>query len=341
MYINQAKANMAAGQPAVGISCGLQSPVSTEICARLGYDWVMLEQQHWVWDWSLFQHALISIVAGGSVPFARVSRNNVTEIGQALDAGMLGIVVPMVHTAEDARRAGEAVRYPPRGVRSLGATHAQRYGSDYIEWADDQILMMVQIESAQAVANAEAILAEPTVDGCWIGPADMGRSMQLEPDVAGTDAEAAYAKRRPGRQKHRNLLPECPVPTAKKPPSASSRACSSSAAATTANGSAASAPKTSPPPAPLRTSRELTASSLGSLPVFHLSGGEKIPASSRRKSVRGPPPVRKPPLPPMHSYSRRHPTSTCDPSRPNASTRMAETTVAIVATDRSTRPATA
>ena len=101
----------------------------------------MLEQQHWVWDWSLFQHALISIVAGGSVPFARVSRNNVTEIGQALDAGMLGIVVPMVHTAEDARRAGEAVRYPPRGVRSLGATHAQRYGSDYIEWADDQILM--------------------------------------------------------------------------------------------------------------------------------------------------------------------------------------------------------
>ena len=120
MYINQAKANMAAGQPAVGISCGLQSPVSTEICARLGYDWVMLEQQHWVWDWSLFQHALISIVAGGSVPFARVSRNNVTEIGQALDAGMLGIVVPMVHTADDARRAGEAVRYPPRGVRSLG-----------------------------------------------------------------------------------------------------------------------------------------------------------------------------------------------------------------------------
>ena len=118
MYINQAKANMAAGQPAVGISCGLQSPVSTEICARLGYDWVMLEQQHWVWDWSLFQHALISIVAGGSVPFARVSRNNVTEIGQALDAGMLGIVVPMVHTADDARRAGEAVRYPPRGIRS-------------------------------------------------------------------------------------------------------------------------------------------------------------------------------------------------------------------------------
>ena len=185
---------MARGEPAIGISCGLASPVSTEICARLGYDWVMLEQQHWVWDWSLFQHGLISIVAGGSVPFARVSRNNVTEIGQALDAGMLGIVVPMVHTADDARRAGEAVRYPPRGVRSLGATHAQRYGPDYMDWADDQILMMVQIESAQAVANAEAILAEPTVDGCWIGPADMGRSMQLEPDVAGTDAEAAYAR---------------------------------------------------------------------------------------------------------------------------------------------------
>ncbi len=194
MFVNQAKAAMARGEPAVGISCGLESPVSAEICARLGYDWVMLEQQHWVWDWSRFQHALVAIVAGGSVPFARVSHNNATEIGQVLDAGMLGIVVPMVHTAEDARRAGEAVRYPPAGVRSLGATHAQRYGADYVTWADEQILLMVQIESAQAVANCEAILAEPTVDGCWIGPADLGRSMQIEPQTAGTDAEAAYAR---------------------------------------------------------------------------------------------------------------------------------------------------
>ena len=194
MHENQAKARMDRGEPAIGISCGLESPVSTEICARLGYDWVMLEQQHWMWDWSKFQHGLVSIVLGGSTPFARVSHNNYTEIGQALDAGMLGIVVPMVHTAQDAKQAGEAVRYPPRGTRSLGATHAQRYGSDYLTWADDEILLMVQIESAEAVANCESILAEPTVDGCWIGPADLGRSMQIAPEIAGTDAEAAYAR---------------------------------------------------------------------------------------------------------------------------------------------------
>ena len=209
----------------------------------------MLEQQHWVWDWSLFQHGLISIVAGGSVPFARVSRNNVTEIGQALDAGMLGIVVPMVHTAEDARRAGEAVRYPPRGVRSLGATHAQRYGPDYMDWADDQILMMVQIESRPGRRQQRSHPRRTHRRRLLDRPRRHGPLHAIGTDVAGTDAEAAYAK---------------VVQAAKNTGKFAGMSCGdgeeaaqrirqgmlSSAAATTANGSAASVPKTWQPPAP-------------------------------------------------------------------------------------------
>ena len=197
MYVNKAKERLKAGKPAIGMSCGLESPVSTEICARAGYDWVMLEQQHWVWDWAKLQHALVTILLGGSTPFVRVSRNNYAEIGQALDAGMMGVVTPMIDTPEDAKRAGQAVRLPPRGTRSLGATHATRYGADYAAWCDDQILLMVQIESADAVKNAEAILGDPNVDGCWVGPGDLAVSMGMSPAEARKghpDQEKAYEK---------------------------------------------------------------------------------------------------------------------------------------------------
>lgn len=195
MYVNEARAKLARGEPAIGMSCGLESPTSCELVARSGYDWVMLEGQHWVWDWSRFQHAIVSILQGGSVPFARVSHNDYAEIGKALDAVMLGIVVPMIHTPDDAKQAGDAVRFPPRGTRSLGATHATRYGADYTTWADDEILLMVQIESASAIENCDAILADPNVDGCWIGPGDLAVSMGMsapEAPKGHPDQEAAY-----------------------------------------------------------------------------------------------------------------------------------------------------
>ncbi|MBM4437063.1 MAG: 2,4-dihydroxyhept-2-ene-1,7-dioic acid aldolase [Actinobacteria bacterium] len=171
--------------------------MSTELCARAGFDWVMLEQQHWVWDWAKFQHALVAILLGGATPFVRVSHNDYAEIGQALDAGMLGVVVSMIDTPEDARRAGQAVRLPPRGTRSLGATHATRYGGDYAAWCNDQILLMVQIESAAAVQHCAAILGDPNVDGCWIGPGDLAVSLGMAPSEARKghpDQEQAYGR---------------------------------------------------------------------------------------------------------------------------------------------------
>jgi 4-hydroxy-2-oxoheptanedioate aldolase len=124
---------------------------------------------------------LMAIEAGGSVPMARVARNDYTMIGRLLDEGALGIVVPMVHTAADAQAAAAACRYPNRGSRSWGWSRAAAYGDDYPQAVDDEIFLAVQIESAEAVENAEAILSVDGVDGCWVGPSDLTLSLGHRP----------------------------------------------------------------------------------------------------------------------------------------------------------------
>ena len=110
--------------------------------------------------------ALMAIAAGGAgaaVPMARVARNDYTLIGRLLDEGAMGIVVPMVDTPEEAQAAAEACRFPPSGTRSWGWGRAGRSGDDYADWINEQVFVAVQIESAEAVRNAEAIMATPAL----------------------------------------------------------------------------------------------------------------------------------------------------------------------------------
>jgi 4-hydroxy-2-oxoheptanedioate aldolase len=95
---------------------------------------------------------------------------------------MLGIVVPMVDTPEQAQAAADACRFPPLGKRSYGWGRARVYGGDYPYRSDAEVFLAIQLESAAAVENAEAILATPGVDGCWVGPADLAFSMGFHPD---------------------------------------------------------------------------------------------------------------------------------------------------------------
>jgi 4-hydroxy-2-oxoheptanedioate aldolase len=179
--INTAKQKMLRGEPAFGYSLGLGSAVVAEAMARTGIDWLMIDNQHGSWGPDSTIAALIAIEGGAATPMARVARNDYTMIGRLLDEGMLGIVVPMVHTVDDARAAAAACRFPPRGSRSWGWARASAMGADYPDWIDDQIFLAVQIESAQAVENAEAIMAVPGVDGCWMGPGDLAFSMGIHP----------------------------------------------------------------------------------------------------------------------------------------------------------------
>ncbi len=188
MKINNAKAKMGAGQPVFGFALELGSPVASELLATTGIDFIMLDTQHGSFGPDSTIAALMAVSAGGAAtPMARVARNDYTLIGRLLDEGALGIVVPMVDTPEEARAAAEACRFPPDGTRSWGWGRAGRYGDDYGDAVNAQVFVAVQIESAEAVANAEAIMATPGVDGCWIGPSDLALSLGLHPRDAQGD----------------------------------------------------------------------------------------------------------------------------------------------------------
>jgi 4-hydroxy-2-oxoheptanedioate aldolase len=181
MRVNTAKQTMLEGKPAFGYALGLTSPLSAEILSNCGIDFLLLDRQHGSWGDDSTLAALIAMSSGSAIPMARVLRNEFSLIGRLLDEGMMGIVVPLVNTADDAAAAARACRFPPTGERSWGWGRARAYGDDYADWIDDQLFLAVQIESAQAVANAEAILATPGVDGCWVGPSDLALSLGFHP----------------------------------------------------------------------------------------------------------------------------------------------------------------
>ena len=196
MKSNTAKAKMLAGQPAFGFSLALGAPLAAEALAGVGIDFIMIDTQHGSFGPDSTIASLMAMAAGGATPMARVARNDFTLIGRLLDDGALGIVVPMVDTPEQARAAADACRYPPAGRRSWGWGRAARYGDDYPDRVNDEVFVAVQIESLQAVEQAEAILATPGIDGCWIGPSDLALSLGVHPCEAAADERHARAVER-------------------------------------------------------------------------------------------------------------------------------------------------
>jgi len=194
MRKNTAKRRMLEGKPAIGASAGLGSPLAVEILSRAGFDFVLVDAQHGAWDENSALLAVRSICLGPAIPMARVRKNDFSAIGRMLDLGMLGVVVPLVNSAADARAAAYAARYPPRGGRSVGAFGTGLHGADYAQAIDDEVFLAVQIESEQAVERAEKILSVDGVDGCWIGPGDLAHSMGVD---LGTAA---------GRQAHEEAI---------------------------------------------------------------------------------------------------------------------------------------
>jgi 4-hydroxy-2-oxoheptanedioate aldolase len=175
--INSVKQKLLAGQPALGIVLDMGSPTVAGIAARCGFDFVLVDYQHGDWDDASALAAFRAISLSGAIPVARVRQNDFYAIGRALDRGALGIVVPMVNSAEEARAAAFAVRYPPQGGRSYADSLAVQYGAEYDAWANREVFLAVQIETAQAAKHAEEIMDVEGVDGCWIGPMDLARSM--------------------------------------------------------------------------------------------------------------------------------------------------------------------
>jgi 4-hydroxy-2-oxoheptanedioate aldolase len=181
MKTNLAKQKMSRGEPTLGYSAKLGSPVAAEFLSNCSVDFVMIDGQHGSWGADSLIQGLQAVCAGPAMPFARVAYNSFTLIGQMLDAGALGIIIPMVDTVEQAQAVAKACRYPPVAERSFGFGRALAYGDDYTDQINEQLFVAVQIESALAVENAEAIMAVPGIDGCMVGPQDLALSLGFHP----------------------------------------------------------------------------------------------------------------------------------------------------------------
>lgn len=153
-----------------------------EIMCNAGFDWITIDLEHT--GTSIAQAAeLIRIIdLCGKSPLVRLPENDSTIIKKVMDCGAHGIIVPMVKTVDDALLAYRSLRYPPSGNRGVGLFRAQGYGksfSSYLEWVDENALLIVQIEHHEAVTNIEEILNLDEVDGYIIGPYDLSASMGI------------------------------------------------------------------------------------------------------------------------------------------------------------------
>ncbi len=161
------------GRPSINGWLSIGNPFTAEIMAAQGYDSITIDIQHGALDYSSVLPMFQAMQASGVVPMARVPWLEPGIIMKALDAGAMGIICPMINTAAEAATLVSYMRYPPHGQRSFGPTRANIAHGGYGVEANDQVLAFAMIETAEGMANLDAIAATPGLDGIYVGPADL------------------------------------------------------------------------------------------------------------------------------------------------------------------------
>lgn len=181
MPINRFKQHLNNGQTQIGLWLGLADAYCAELAANAGFDWLLIDGEHAPNDLPGMLGQLQAIAPYASQAIIRPAVGDTALIKQVLDIGVQTLLVPMVESAEQARQLVRAIHYPPQGVRGVGSAlaRASRWNSiaDYLDQADAQMCLLVQIESREGLANLDAIAAVEGVDGVFIGPADLSASM--------------------------------------------------------------------------------------------------------------------------------------------------------------------
>ncbi len=171
--------------------CMLGSAFGVELVASAGWDLVLIDQQHGFGGQSEMLGALTAARAGGVSACVRVAWNDPALIGRAMDAGAHGVVCPMINTADDARAFVKAAKYPPLGGRSWGPYRAAlMLDGDHLTQANDWALTFAQIETGEAVANLDDILAVEGLDGVLLGPNDLSISMRGDKKITAKEVLA-------------------------------------------------------------------------------------------------------------------------------------------------------
>ena len=184
MRANWVRQKLHAGEATLGTFIGLGSPNVSELLAHAGFDWLVIETEHNGLDAAEVEHLLMATNGTETIPIIRIPSANPVFIQRALDMGGMGVLVPLVKSAEEAEAIVRATRYPPAGSRSFGPLRASHYtfdNADYFARANDHLLVILILETKEAVADLEAILSVPGVDGIYLGPFDLCLSLGLDP----------------------------------------------------------------------------------------------------------------------------------------------------------------
>ncbi len=199
MRNNLAKERIRNGQPAVGLGFGFASAALVELAALAGFHFVFIDCEHGAMSVETVENLVRAAEAAGITPIARVPNQDPQTILRFLDAGVMGIVVPHIDTAEQARRAVASMKYPPLGERGLAGVRIASYGSgmpmaEYVKWANEQTMVIPLIESKTAVENIDEIVKVDGVDVLMIGPMDLSMSVVQRPDPSDPAVVAAIEK---------------------------------------------------------------------------------------------------------------------------------------------------
>jgi 4-hydroxy-2-oxoheptanedioate aldolase len=204
---NTLKRALVAHEPQIGLWCTLASPTVAELLGGSGYDFLVLDCEHSPNDLTSILAQLQALAGTPTAAVVRPPVNDPVVFKRLLDIGARNLLVPMVQSADEARAAVAACRYPPKGIRGVaGSTRATRFGriSDYFARAADEQCLILQVETRQAVGQIEAIAAVDGVDGIFIGPSDLSADMGLlgqnaHPEVRAAVSDAIKRIRRAGR----------------------------------------------------------------------------------------------------------------------------------------------
>jgi 4-hydroxy-2-oxoheptanedioate aldolase len=177
---NHFKHAIAAGQLQIGLWSSLCSNIAVEVIASSGFDWLLLDTEHSPNEIPDLLTQLQATGRGTATPIVRPAWNDMVLLKRVLDLGAQSVLVPYVQNPEEAKRAVQAVRYPPAGVRGVAvASRASNYGRipNYLKNANSEICLLVQVETRSSLDQLEAIAKVEGVDGVFIGPSDLAASL--------------------------------------------------------------------------------------------------------------------------------------------------------------------
>ncbi|PLR45742.1 2-dehydro-3-deoxyglucarate aldolase [Chimaeribacter arupi] len=180
IYPNLFRQKLLQGDTLIGCWCALANPTSAEVLGLAGFDWLLLDGEHAPNDITTFVPQLMALKGSPSAAVVRPPYNEPVIIKRLLDIGFYNFLIPFVETAEQARNAVAATRYPPAGIRGVSVSHrSNNYGlvPEYFTSINDNIAVMVQIESQPGIDNIDEIAAVDGIDGLFVGPSDLAATL--------------------------------------------------------------------------------------------------------------------------------------------------------------------